>query len=174
MKKSRTQSSTFGFKPASKLLQARIRTASESRGFAVSRLLTHWDDIVGTGVARIARPVDVSYGRKGLGATLTVLTSGPNAPMLEMQREQICEKVNACYGYRAISRIRITQTAPSGFAEGATPFDPAPKPAFSGPDAGTKQAAARQTADVASDDLRAALEALGANVMMKHRTKKDI
>lgn len=36
-----------------------------------------------------------------------------------MQLEQIRAKVNACYGFNAVSRISLTQTAPTGFAEGA-------------------------------------------------------
>ena len=35
-----------GFEPASGLLKDRIRAAGESRGFAVSRLLTHWAEVV--------------------------------------------------------------------------------------------------------------------------------
>ena len=118
MKQPRHQSTTYGFSQTSRLLQGRIRTASEARGFAVTRLLTHWDEIVGQATAQIARPVNVSYGREGMGATLTILTTGSQAPMLEMQKEQIREKVNACYGYRAISRVRITQTAPTGLPKG--------------------------------------------------------
>jgi hypothetical protein len=32
-------------------------------------------------------------------------------------------RVNACYGYITIARIRITQTAATGFAEGQMAFD---------------------------------------------------
>ena len=107
---------TRGFKKTSALLQARIKRASETRGFAQSRLLTHWPEIVGDAIASVARPVNVSYARGGFGATLTVLTTGAQAPMLEMQKVQLREKVNSVYGYNAISRILITQTAPTGFA----------------------------------------------------------
>ena len=74
-----------GFERASGLLSTRIREVGEKRGFAVSRLLTHWAEIVGADVAAVARPVNVSYGRS-IGATLTVLTTGAQAPMLEMQK----------------------------------------------------------------------------------------
>lgn len=151
-----------GFERAASLLSSRIRTASESRGFAVSRLLTHWAEVAGPDVARIARPVEVGYGR-GMGATLTLLTTGAEAPMLEMQKEQIRERVNACYGYAAISRIRITQTAATGFAEGRAAFDPAPKPVPA--QAPVTPQAARAAEGVRDDGLRAALERLGANVL---------
>jgi hypothetical protein len=55
-------------------MQKRIRGATETRGFAQSRVLTHWAEIVGEATAKIAHPVDVGYTRGGMGATLTVLT----------------------------------------------------------------------------------------------------
>ena len=58
-----------GFERASKLVADRVRSAGETRGFAVSRLLTHWDEIIGADLCGMARPIDISYG-KGFGATL--------------------------------------------------------------------------------------------------------
>jgi len=170
MKQPNRHPTTRGFAQASSLMQARIRTASESRGFAVSRLLTHWAEIVGEGVARVAQPVSVSYGRDGFGATLSVLTTGAQAPMLEMQKEQIKDKVNACYGYRAISRIRITQTAATGFAEGQMQFGHAPRvaPAV---DLQTEKAAVDAVCTVENTDLRLALQALATNVL--HKAKRN-
>ncbi|MEL6840048.1 MAG: DUF721 domain-containing protein [Pseudomonadota bacterium] len=170
MKQPRHTSTTRGFSRAATLLQPRIRKASEERGFAVTRLLTHWAEVVGDATAQIATPVNVSYGRGGMGATLTLLTTGPQAPMLEMQKDQIRDKVNACYGYRAISRVRITQTAPTGFAEGRVAFQPAPKPEPK-PDPEVQSRAKALSNSVESDDLRAALAALGANVLTKQKCK---
>ncbi|WP_342077436.1 DUF721 domain-containing protein [Yoonia sp. SS1-5] len=169
MKQPRHTSTTRGFSKAATLLQTRIRTASEQRGFAVTRLLTHWADIVGEATAQIATPVNVSYGKGGMGATLTVLTTSAQAPMLEMQKEQIREKVNACYGYRAIARLRITQSAPTGFAEGRVAFSPAPK-AKTGPSAAAQNAAKALSGDVKSEALRDALTSLGAQVLSKQKS----
>jgi hypothetical protein len=169
MKAPRHTSTTRGFSRAATLMQTSIRKASEERGFAVTRLLTHWAEVVGEGTARIATPVNVSYSKGGMGATLTLLTTGAQAPMLEMQKEQIREKVNACYGYRAISRVRITQTAPTGFAEGRVAFAPAPKVQKS-LDPAVTTAAKALSEDIQSDDLRQALTALGANVLAKHKS----
>ncbi|MGX9356552.1 DUF721 domain-containing protein [Roseobacteraceae bacterium S113] len=162
----RRPSTTKGFKRTSSLLSQRIRAAGESRGFAVTRLLTHWDEIAGAAVAQISRPVEVSYGRGGMGATLSLLTTGAQAPMLEMQKEQIRARVNACYGYNAIARIRITQTARTGFAEGQASFEHKPKqtaPIAPTPEASAK--AAKNLTDVTDPDLRAALTRLGAHVI---------
>ena len=167
MKQPRPHSTTRGFSRAVSLMQKRIRGATESRGFAQSRVLTHWAEIVGEATAKIAHPVDVGYAKGGFGATLTVLTSGAQAPMLEMQKEQIRTKVNACYGYNAIARIRITQTAATGFAEGQLAFDHGPKTPR-GPKPEARAAASDLAKPVENDDLRTALEALGANVISKH------
>ena len=107
----RRSTTTYGFKRTASLLEGRIRRAGESRGFAVTRLLTHWDEIAGPDLAAMARPVEVKYGRQNFGATLTLLTDGARAPLVEMQKEQLRQKVNAAYGYNAIAKIRITQTA---------------------------------------------------------------
>jgi hypothetical protein len=173
MKEPRHNGTTHGFSRASSLMQTRIREASESRGFAVSRLLTHWSEVVGDAIADVTRPVEVSYGKGGMGATLTILTTGPQAPMIEMQKEHICERVNACYGYRAIARVRITQTAPTGFAEGQAVFRPTPKAQGPDPDPETLANAAGMSKDIENDDLRLALQTLGAKVLNKSRNGKD-
>ncbi len=165
----RRRSSTRGFKRTATLLNDQIRHAGESRGFAVARLLTHWAEIVGQDMAAIARPVNVGYGKGGMGATLTVLTTGPQAPMLEMQKEQLRGKVNAVYGYNAISRVRITQTAPIGFAEGQASFDHKPKVPKPKIEPEIAAEADRAAQDVHDGDLRAALERLGRNVLTKQK-----
>lgn len=155
-----------GFTPAGKLLQDRIRAAGESRGFAVARLLTRWDEVVGPDLAALARPVDIRYGRDGLGATLTVLAQGAQAPIVDMRKDDIRDRVNACYGYRAIARVRVTQTAARGFAEGQSPFTPAPRPA---PPPAPDPRATAVAEGVKDTDLRLALSALAANVLAKSK-----
>lgn len=164
------RASTKGFTRTASLLTGRIREASQSRGFAQSRLLTDWAEVAGADVAAVSRPVEVSYGRGGMGATLTLLTTGAQAPMLEMQKEQLREKVNAVYGYNAIARIRITQTATTGFADGKVAFDHKPKdttPPALAPE--MQQAASSVVAPVADEGLRAALERLGAHILTKEK-----
>lgn len=158
-----------GFARTSSLLQAQIREVGASRGFAVTRLITHWDEIAGQDIAGVARPVDVKYGRGGgLGATLTLLTTGANAPMLDMRREEIRARVNACYGYAAISRVRITQTAPKGFSDGQVQFAGAPRPADPAPVNPQTHARAEAAAGhVCDSNLRDALVRLGENVLSR-------
>jgi hypothetical protein len=155
-----------GFEAASGLLADRIRKAGESRGFAMTRLLTHWAEVVGDDLARVTRPVRVSYGREGLGATLTVWAQGAVAPLVEMQKPQIAARVNAVYGYAAISRISLTQTDPggAGFAEAPAPYAPPPPEP---PPAIPSAAVAAVTEGVTDPGLHDALARLAANVMTK-------
>lgn len=160
-----------GFRQTASLVQRQIRQAGESRGFAVSRLVTHWAEVVGDEIAETALPVKVSYGRKGFGATLTLLTTGARAPMLAMQKDTIRQRVNACYGYSAISHIAITQTAPVGFAEGQVAFQPA-EPATKAPTEAVRNKARKVAEEIGNQDLRSALEMLAQNVLT-HRTSKS-
>ena len=158
--------STRGFAHAASLLAPDMRAAAEKRGFALARMLTHWAEIVGEDAARLARPVKMTHGRGSLGGTLVLLVPGAAAPMVQMQAERIRRAVNAAYGYAAVARVRLTQTAPEGylgFAEAAPPLDGAPPGA---PDRAGAQSAARDAAAGTADpELRAALEALGRAVL---------
>lgn len=164
------RSSTKGFKRTDSLLSGQIRRASETRGFAQSRLLTGWAEIAGQDIAAIAQPVEIGYGRGGMGATLTLLTTGANAPMLEMQKEQLRAKVNAVYGYNAIARVRITQTAATGFAEGKVAFGHKQMSAAEVPDPVLRRKAAETAHPVSDDGLRDALARLGENIFNKAKT----
>ncbi len=153
-----------GFRSASALLENRLRTVGEERGFAVTRLVTHWGDIAGPDLADITTPVKVSYAKGGFGATLILLTKGAHAQMVEMQLPGLRDKVNACYGYNAIARIKLTQTAPTGFAEGQAVFKhAAPQAPVRNPDhTATAQAAVE---DIRDSGLRAALAEFGDNIL---------
>lgn len=144
-----------------------IRTAGEKRGFALSRLLTQWAEIVGDEIAARAIPARIGYGREGMGGTLTLLVNGASAPEIQMQLPRIQDRVNACYGYTAIARIRLTQTAASGFSEDSSPFLTGSAPPSREPDRAARQTAHALSRDVGDDALRAALEALGEKVLSR-------
>ena len=162
------------FKPASDLLRQKIRELGEARGFSATRLLTHWPEIVGASVAAIARPLEVRHPRGGKGApegaTLTVLALGAAALRLEMEKERIRERVNACYGYNAIARLRIRQAGPEAFVEeGAAAPKARPNPAAD-PAAALRAEAEPLAEGVSDTELRVALAALAANVLSRSRT----
>jgi len=162
-----------GFEAAAGLLRDPIRKAGESRGFAVSRLLTHWPEVAGADLAPLCRPVKVSYAQQGLGATLTLLTSGAAAPLVQMQADKLRERVNAIYGYAAIARVRVTQTSAhgamnAGLAEAQRPFDgPNITPASAERLAQAQRVVEGLTDGVADSGLKAALERLATQVLTR-------
>jgi len=160
--------SARGFARAGAILQPRIRAVGEARGFAVARLLTHWAEIAGPDLAESTLPLKIGYGHRAFGATLTVLTTGTRAPILEMGKESLRERINACYGYSAISRIRIVQTGPVGFDGGKAEFRPSPEPRQA-PERPEIRAAARSAAaHIGDGELREALESLGASILARN------
>lgn len=156
-----------GFRSAADLVSDDVRRASQARGFAEARLLTAWPEIAGADVAAICRPVKVTWPRAGNGAVLTLLTTGAQAPMLAMRAPAIRERVNAAYGYAAVGRIAVTQTAPEGFAEGRADFAPARPAPASAPGPETLRAAQTLAAGISDDALRRSLERLGAAIISK-------
>jgi hypothetical protein len=153
-----------GFERASSLVASHLKAPAEKRGFAEARLLTHWESIVGADIAAIAVPLKITYGR-GFGGTLVLLTTGANAPVLEMRGTEIVERVNACYGYRAVARIQVTQTAPTGFAEGQVAFRSANPAVETPPDPARLAAATEGLSQIEDEGLRAALDALARKVV---------
>ena len=160
-----------GFERASSLMHSQIKAAGQGRGFAQARLLTDWPEIVGQDIAAISRPVKVSYARSGFGATLILLTTGAQAPVLQAMTKKIRDRVNACYGYSAISHIKVTQTSSTGFAEGRAEFSPAPTThTENAPAPAIANAAKRATQNIDDDQLAQALERLGQKVLSKPKS----
>jgi hypothetical protein len=153
-----------GFVQAGGLLGTKLRTSAEKRGFVETRLLTRWVEIVGADTAAMTKPVSVSYAAGGMGATLILLADGAFAPQLQMQLPTIKDRVNACYGYNAISRIKLTQTAATGFGEEPAVF--VPKDAAPIRDVEINSALSQ----IGDSDLRTALDQLGRNVLARPKT----
>ncbi len=171
-----------GFRPAGALVRAPVREASGKRGFAEIRVLTDWDAIMGETLAKACRPVKIAHHRGAdLGATLVVLAEGARAPEVEMLAPRIVERVNGYYGYRAVSRVSVTQIAGNaghsagGLAEGSREFDRRGAPERAGFVVSESQAAevGRVVAEVEDDALRAALDRLGRNICKRRGRPAD-
>jgi hypothetical protein len=161
-----------GFEMTSGLLQSKIRKATETRGFSEMRLLTHWVEIVGEQTASMARPIKVTYAKGGFGATLVLLTTGSYAPMLQAELPKIQDRVNSVYGYSAISRIHITQTAPTGFSEGRVQFEHVKEKPRSQPSPDVLAEAHDLSAGAQDEHLRRALEKLASSFL--HRADNTL
>jgi hypothetical protein len=155
----------YRFSQTGSLVAAQVRKVAESRGFAQMRLLTDWEEVVGAEVARLARPEKVGYARQGMGATLHVSCIPGAATEIQMMREMILERVNACYGYRAVTKLRIVQAAYGGFAEPKPTYQPRRKPLKSHQSSPETRERLRDTINSIEDEgLRKALSRLDQNM----------
>jgi hypothetical protein len=96
--------------------------AFEKYGFAAAALLTDWAVIVGSDVAQYTAPErlkwprgvdiggDVEDGAQGRpGATLIVRVEPARALDAQYKAQQIIERINGHFGYRAVGELRILQ-----------------------------------------------------------------
>lgn len=128
-----------GFAPAGNGVTGLVGRAAERQGFADAEVLLRWSEIVGPALAPLCRPLRMSHGRgRDLTRTLVVAVEGAAALEVEHRAPQIIERVNACFGYRHVTRLRVTQAGARGgsvmglgaslpgFSEPETPFEGAP------------------------------------------------
>ncbi len=134
-------------------------------------LLASWDEIAGEQFAGCSRPERIRWPRQdgpdetGAGFSpglLTIACEGARALFLMHQEAELISRVNAFFGFRAISQIRIVQKAV---------HVPSQKPKARPLDAREKHRLAGMLADVEDPRLREALERLGTGVIGR-RPKK--
>ena len=130
----------------------------------------NWRDVIGNDIAKIAKPVKVSYGREGIGAGLVLLTNGANAPIVQAQSKEIIDRVNGVYGYNAISRVRITQTDPNELIE----KNLKDKKEHIEPSDIDKMKAKEEVNEVKDEILKTALQSLGANILAKSLNEEEL
>jgi hypothetical protein len=142
------------------------RKAFEKYGFSAAALLTDWRSIVGADLADFAAPErlkwprsvasreDAEVGAEGRpGAVLILRVEPARALDVQYKAQQILERINVYFGYRAVTELRIIQ-AP--LAKPAC----APKRAASLPSISPGDAP--ELADIADEQLREALARLKA------------
>lgn len=136
------------------------------KGFAESEVLLRWAEIVGDALANTCRPIKVHYGaNRNIGATLVVQADSGRAPEVSHQSLSILERVNRFYGYRAIVRLKVTQSTGlvPGFAE--------QQKQFTGPETPVPAKVQQKAADLANgienSELRAALTRMGSHVLAR-------
>jgi hypothetical protein len=108
--------STPGFKNASSFLGSLTQTSFEKKGFAQSKLITNWNEIVGWSLSNKTKPSKITFPKNGLAASLVVEIDSAFGPEIELQREIIKEKVNRFYGYTAVAKIIFKPSPSIGYA----------------------------------------------------------
>ena len=165
-----------GFRHASATVRKSVDQIVGRKGFAESEVLLRWPEIIGEALAQTCTPVKVHYGaNRQMGATLILQTNSGRAPEVTHLTPMILERVNRFYGYRAINRVKVTQStgygttarAVSGFAEEQTPFA-APESATV---ARSREMASELAEDIQDEGLRTALTLMGSHILARSGKK---
>jgi hypothetical protein len=157
-----------GFRSAGETARRRLGEAAAGHGFAEPEVLIRWPEVVGERLSGLCVPVKVSYPRGGgLGATLLVRVEGARATEVEHLGPRIVERVNQFYGYRAIARLKVTQTTGGGFTEEPARFVGLQQDIPIEPSAPAKARAAELTQGIENESLRVALTRMGSHVFAR-------
>jgi hypothetical protein len=157
----------FGAKAVGSFLPALTTKAFQKYGFSTVALITDWRTIVGGELARSTALERLKWRRLAeagenddaaappatrSGATLVLRVDGAKALEVQYQARQIIERINAYFGYAAVSELRLIQAPPRPAA--APPSHP-------------KVAATpltQEVAGIAHPGLRDALARLGGEI----------
>ena len=97
----------------STMVEPLIEPALLKRGFAINRLVSHWQDIVGD-IAVWCRPARISFPKGSQrDGTLNLQIASGRGPQAQAMSAEIINLVNTAFGYQAISRITLVQSLPA-------------------------------------------------------------
>jgi hypothetical protein len=150
-------------KPLRDIVGKTFADAFRKQGFASAEIVTRWAAIVGAEIASCSEPMKIQWPRttddeEREPGTLVLRVEGPAAVEIQHQAGVICESINRFLGWRAVDRIALRQAPLSRPAQSRRP---------AAPDAEATARLAATLADIADEDLRAALARLGAAVRRK-------
>jgi hypothetical protein len=150
-------------KTLDKPFRALTQAAFARYGFAYGDLLNQWEAIAGASVARLCRPERIAWPRQAgelrqrQGGTLYLRALAGRALELHYETPRLIERINAFYGYAAITAIKLRQAAT---------LAPAPQPTqLRNLDAESEAALETELAGIRDDSLRQALRRLGQGAL---------
>lgn len=83
----------------------------QARGLTMSRLITDWARLAGE-AQDWSEPHALKFPpKKKVDGCLTVNVASGRGPEMQMMSDAIISRINQLFGYRAVSRITITQAA---------------------------------------------------------------
>ncbi len=151
-----------GPKAVAQALPAITKKVLGKRGFAEGSLVTEWSAIVGRDIALRCIPKNLAFKRSSerREGTLTLRAESGFATELTYLEQQMLERINAHFGYRAVARLKIQQ--------GPVPNqDRIRKSRIKVLDEKDQESLDRKVAEIEDEELRKALASLGTAVFGK-------
>ena len=96
--------------PIMQSLRGVLRPLFFRQGFTDEELLLRWPEIVGSALAPSVMPLRLSKARDDESGTLRLLcANGGVALEVQHLEKQILSRINSYFGYKAVSRLSLTQ-----------------------------------------------------------------
>ena len=134
------------------------RAAFRRFGFVQSSVVSRWPEIVGPAHAKICAPESIRFpqGEKSEGILQLVVVPA-HAPFIQQVTEEIMERVNRFFGYRAVARVKLRQ----GVVKPPKGDEPRPAPPSLKP---IPLELGDSLRDIGDPELRAVLESLARSL----------
>jgi len=157
---------SYGAKPVGDLASALLDPVLARKAGMTTGLIAAWPDLVGTKLLGVCRPEKLVWPPRRNEddpfepATLVVACEGASVLRLQHQTSEIVGRVNAFFGYPAVSRLKIVQKA-------VVDARPNRKPHLRGLQPGEAESIAEMTSRIEDPKLKAALAAFGDSVLRR-------
>ncbi len=152
-----TETRTRTPRPLAHMVERLVRPLLGPQGYAHGAIVTKWPDIVGREMARHTQPQRLIFSRDGVSGGTLHLRCDSGAVAIEVQHRepQLIERINAFFGYRAVTRLKLLQGPLPGRNTAAAASSPRPLSPEEAEDL------SKTIAMVDDNEIRAALEHLG-------------
>ena len=105
--KERKQSS---FKKIGSSLPKIVDKNIKEKNFVEISLIKKWSEIVGIDISKFCWPVKITYANiKNINGTIFLKTKRGKSLEIEFKNDEIIEKLNRYFGYKAVDKISIMQ-----------------------------------------------------------------
>lgn len=140
-----------------------------ARGFMEIDLLTNWKHIVGNELAQYSLPQKLTFRKdERVDGILTIsVMGGAFAIEIKQNESHILEKINAYFGYKAVSKLKILQNGNSqNFLIGKKSIDNVKKNLVTKTE---ESYITELTKDICNSELKQTLRNLGIAVINRHK-----
>ena len=157
---------SYGAKPVGDLASALLDPVLARKAGMTTGLIAAWPELVGARLQGVCRPEKLVWpplrneDDPFEPATLVVACEGASVLRLQHQTSELVGRVNAFFGYPAVSRMKIVQKAVADTRPSRKPVLRPLKPSES-------HDIAAMTQRIEDPKLKAALEAFGASVLQR-------
>ena len=98
-----------GLRPFGANCADRLKRIVPKYGFVHADIIMNWEAICGSDIARMATPLRITFPRakREGGVVVVKLKLASASALLQYSFPQIIDRVNAYFGYKAVSSVRI-------------------------------------------------------------------